>query len=1035
MEVDSNLASNCPKHILSAKDAYILLQNRHNIKHGTINIKGCITSLSELFRVRKDQFYCILLDDILKIMIMREELINCHKWLIPGNDYIFYSFKPASLKKGVEVPFNIYLPSSKSHVYRIEEHINTYTLTEWLKENLVDEDKLLLSVVIPEVTSSCKFVSYQGVIESIISVEFGIYNLDGNILLYTSYLPSAENKSSLQVGSKIVIHNVHHGGGREFPRIHLYCCAKTTLKIVDQPLSIAHKSSKQVEDCKTWVRHMINSYNLQKEETEHLKQLYETVYNVWKAFKGERCHIVQILQAILSEECCPWLKFSPRNITEEFFLDPHTCFYSQTSKENRIACILPVERLIEIAYEEAGDLDGLKDKYKCSNLIGKDLGDLLYWNYNQQTNNNQQIIIGWLDLCKTTGRLLLRDHHSKIDVIISSSEQTPTHVCDQTCLTQTKSNCPFLQIQNLNQIIAICCYSIVNERFLTGHFSNIESVCKDHIEEFQHFAYLQFSMLDCKFLTENVKQITEVTKGIGDERCELRDENQNKLKGPPTRKHSLVHDNFGHSIDSTDETKRKREQKVVNGRKCLWISHKESLITETKKTNFSLRFSILGCIVENINSDHLTMNNINPKYEPVELIFQDISVKWYNILESGSMYEVSNLNYVNYKVPATMSKRVNNSIKNSKARLTVTVPSDAHFVRIFDAINRELEKDSVKDIEDVLSCCCKEALVSFVGIISGRKHCDSGLPPKGIRFNEKKLKIETQRFLSVSMVGNQCVQLQIKSLNSDSDVTVYLKLERTSYPLGLLPGTVVKFERLERKVSKRGIVYCQYIMVSSYRILSVRSTSHNTRFEDKRQCIDDINCIRYEYLLEVINKKDMSVFKCCCRIYQILNLRLESICCICGSRVQQSTCSNPCCKNTAYKLTGKISFLIDDGSTVAKTFLTLEDEKVQTFFDLNKEEIESFLDEIQDIGEIYISNFSAVYQDTDIATFIQRLCNGYITNRLWCLTLKPFYSQNYNHISLEELEVRNVHVGDTTIETRCLPYFTLECLHIEGITS
>jgi hypothetical protein len=83
----------------------------------------------------------------------------------------------------------------------------------------------------------------------------------------------------------------------------------------------------------------------------------------------------------------------------------------------------------------------------------------------------------------------------------------------------------------------------------------------------------------------------------------------------------------------------------------------------------------------------------------------------------------------------------------------------------------------------------------------------------------------------ISTLDNRCVRLLVKeSVSSPGEgLHVYLTLTDFSYPLGLVPGAGVTFRRLERRVSKKGKVYCVYIAVSTLRILQLPSTAREDR--------------------------------------------------------------------------------------------------------------------------------------------------------------------------------------------------------------
>lgn len=73
--------------------------------------------------------------------------------------------------------------------------------------------------------------------------------------------------------------------------------------------------------------------------------------------------------------------------------------------------------------------------------------------------------------------------------------------------------------------------------------------------------------------------------------------------------------------------------------------------------------------------------------------------------------------------------------------------------------------------------------------------------------------------VGVSTLDNRKISLTVSSLDAEEEVVVYMTLTNTRYPLGLLPGHVIRFRNLERRVSRHGSVYCQYVVVSTVEIL------------------------------------------------------------------------------------------------------------------------------------------------------------------------------------------------------------------------
>ena len=74
--------------------------------------------------------------------------------------------------------------------------------------------------------------------------------------------------------------------------------------------------------------------------------------------------------------------------------------------------------------------------------------------------------------------------------------------------------------------------------------------------------------------------------------------------------------------------------------------------------------------------------------------------------------------------------------------------------------------------------------------------------------------------------------MYLGSENKDADqlhgcqlFQVFMNLENTAYPLGLLPGSVVIFTRVERKVSRLKNIYARFVAVSSAHVIQISSSA------------------------------------------------------------------------------------------------------------------------------------------------------------------------------------------------------------------
>lgn len=77
-------------------------------------------------------------------------------------------------------------------------------------------------------------------------------------------------------------------------------------------------------------------------------------------------------------------------------------------------------------------------------------------------------------------------------------------------------------------------------------------------------------------------------------------------------------------------------------------------------------------------------------------------------------------------------------------------------------------------------------------------------------------------FLGVSTLENRTICLTVIGEDPEEELVIYMTLNNIIYPLGLLPGHVIRLCNLERKVSRQGSVYCQYVVISTVQVLEVQ---------------------------------------------------------------------------------------------------------------------------------------------------------------------------------------------------------------------
>lgn len=355
-------------------------------------------------------------------------------------------------------------------------------------------------------------------------------------------------------------------------------------------------------------------------------------------------------------------------------------------------------------------------------------------------------------------------------------------------------------------------------------------------------------------------------------------------------------------------------------------------------------------------------------------------------------------------------------------------------------------------VKDILAENFSEVLVSFICQIRSRKHVKPDFMTTGKITQNDKLTT-----LGISVLKNRAIQLQVQCASSGEIILVYMNLDNSSYPLGLLPGAVVHFHKMERKISKTGKIYCQYITVSSVRILkfsplgsellkphSDRNSETETFTRTDTEKIP-LEKAPHRYLSDIWRRGyDMAaMFKCVCHVQKVLRISLKYVCGICGTMVMQNKCSSQHCNNdTEMTFLARASLIVEDGTSVA--IVTIIGQDLKKVLMLTDEEWGCLQDRIKCNGEVFLQQMSIHNADyTPLERFVALLCENFNIKRPLEMTMSlqaamrnkemKTSKTDINKMVLEEFAVKTVDTGISTVETKCLPFLQLECCHVQDL--
>ncbi|GAB1606162.1 hypothetical protein Ahia01_000898600, partial [Argonauta hians] len=251
---------------------------------------------------------------------------------------------------------------------------------------------------------------------------------------------------------------------------------------------------------------------------------------------------------------------------------------------------------------------------------------------------------------------------------------------------------------------------------------------------------------------------------------------------------------------------------------------------------------------------------------------------------------------------------------------------------------------------------------------------------------------------SYSRFVNKEFSLSVKDLTSDVDINIYMNATNLSYVLGLLPGAVLQFTHLHRKISKKGFVYCQFVAISSVKVLALTASRHP---QVESGCSLTENCVKSgtnaagavtqlysTFSMVPDNLHKPQPFWAYVFSEGVLQLCINTKCTSCGSICHSSKCSNSNCSNTAYEVNVFAKLVLDDGSGQVYGMLW-NDQVLCSLLSLSSIQWNDLISAIYcSTGNINIKPMEdSEYVSASIETFLKFLCVSPSVNRLWWMLM------------------------------------------------
>ncbi|XP_052098818.1 CST complex subunit CTC1-like [Mytilus californianus] len=1003
---------------LMSADAKFVLENKEiSKKSEVINICGQIIAVNEIFRVKKDTLFCVRLESDVNILIKKKEFLPWQIFLLPKKEYLFTNMKPTTLQQGAGHPVRLFVPCKNSIVYCCTpERSNILSLEDWMSKAGITE----VSVDYKDYRATDEIVknnhiSYQGVITSDEYAYLGVFELDQKVRLYLSYIPVTY--VSLRLGTKIMVYNAHLQKSEKDDKIRIVGCLSSCIKILE--FSSTNLSAENLRIPKSvqinlWKqKYSLNGLTFVMDVMLHLRQKF-TNYTIERF--GEILPVITDL--------CSVNTTLTRNHLQEV-LTTTCCFLSDKTEYKHT-----FPQVIEIDIPDAEDK--MNDIAVAKHDGNKGWNRTLYWNYVIQQGAGHQIIVGEIHISSRSSKIQLRDQTGVIECVVMETQKDHEqyHECTAQCCMcyqtpRSRFTCPHLHPHHSGCLVAITKFTVVKERFLLGNFTDIRT--KDNIVTSKTkeliIKYLVFSLLD-------VILIQKPKYTISCQHSSLQNSSKDKEnhKMDVSDNHRL-YVNQKESLNMNDNNKNKVELSFI-AHICDHLHQRKDMYEEKCLTS-----QTLIDIEKDVNAEEKQQSCSKCQL----VLFENSNVKYFNVIQSGCLYRFVGFDGV-IKERRKLPWQLKQSAKKAGDNLCYVLPDNFIVEREFHEQKSDAAKQlegRVDSIEHILTRSYCRHYVSILGTIVRRVHHepdDIGIVLKRLKFNRHLMPDN-----GISTLDNWQIQLQIKCMKSEREISVYLKLDNVTYPLGLVPGTVVYMEQIERRVSRKGVVYCQFSIVSSITALHQNWSELITRKEENPEECDDSQLPTEQYklgfLADVWEDNSIQQFSCVCFVQKVVKISLKCSCQMCGS-VIVDRCTNNLCHCEEYTFVSRMSLIIDDGTSVA--MVTCSDKKVQTLLLLSEDQWEALKLSVKQHGEVFLQQSFPDFGST-LEKFVYVLCENSVIKRTvhMCLTCKPISCNGkepylhpcdlLNSMGLEDFTEKTIDTGISTIKTRCLPFIQLNC--------
>ncbi|XP_007237564.3 CST complex subunit CTC1 isoform X2 [Astyanax mexicanus] len=927
-----------------------------------------------------------------------------------------------------------------------DSHTQSLTGTHTLDTHLQQEsgDLAQMDADPPARRKVSKIISYRGLITSVLNAEAGLYEIDGKVGLCLAYQPQRKLSGGLRPGAEIELQNVHF-------------LFRPTPFGPDAMLCLCLRSSV----CVRAFSPLRSKISTPRSDSPLLCYLLERNLGVSEYLWLCYCHTA------LTERLCPrWvcearvcvvagrlLQFAlgeeekrgkqKRDIYREMIQDPHTCPLTEYSVSRPHVSVCSLKELCDWMEKECWESLSLSSLVPPSApyLAHAQLNPLLCWSTHTLPLRScsthtlcPPLLVGVLEASSSRASVRLMDQTAAVDCVCVESSQSG----DQLATINTAW---------LGCLVCIRNCTLVMERFLKTDFPSWKHLDQQRYITHKHCrVYIQVCVKDMHILSPSASMtifssegkregeggvMEEQVEGVQKAECSDKTSHTGRIK----RKRESEERREGHNKKNRDRSNYSNGPDDAEGSASMMsvpcvtlllrVDTKQGVAfrnlqtanqTQGLKLSFTVKVTCLGD-VQRWDRD--------PRNEPMEeregaggerkmeLQFVDSSVRWFPLLQPGSVYRLTALNTEDVSVLCGSTVPAKGGVTLLSSPSLLVQPQWRIHTLTQLLLSEQIQ--GMMSVSDVLRCSSE--VVSLYGVISER-----------ITLEEEKGKTPALRSLISDKEQSVEQGLRVRLTLQDSEapdrsLQVYLDLSHVPYIPGLIPGATVLLHDFQRKVSVVKNVYCWSLPVSCLTVTGLGSLKprppppmmHLGQWAPGRAGQSIVGRVRSHVVC-------------------VLSLQLKWVCSFCGSVFKQSVCTRtcpPCDSNTGiFQAEAKVA--IEDGTGEAQVWFSTE--TVAELLSLAATDWEGLQRHVRVRGHLRVyargrNMVCDVDPDDPLVQYLCCLCSSSAVCRQFTLTCR------LRSHKPEKGQLRKVCRGEREFLTKFPQALQLHCTHIHTSNS